>query len=76
MNITLSADEELINKSREYAKAHHTTLNRLIRNYLARISGGHDAEKTADEFVALARAMPGRSDDHYRFSRDDIYDRQ
>jgi len=75
MNITLSADTELIKKSREYAKAHNTSLNQLVRNYLRRITGGSDAEKAADEFVVLANTMPGRADDGFKFSRDAIYDR-
>jgi len=31
MNITLSASEKLIEKSREYARRHNTSLNNLIR---------------------------------------------
>jgi len=75
MNITLSADETLIKKSRDYARAHHTSLNQLVRNYLVRLTGGNDAQQAADEFVRLASSMPGRSDEEYIFSRDAVYDR-
>jgi len=75
MNITLSADEELIKKGREYARAHHTSLNQLVRDYLSRITGGNNAEKAADEFLNLATSMAGRSDSEFKFSRDAIYDR-
>ena len=75
MNITLSADAELIRKSREYAKAHDTSLNQLVRDYLSTLSGEYEAEKAADEFVKLALAMPGQSEVGTRFSRDEIYDR-
>jgi len=75
MNITLSADEELIKKSREYARAHHTSLNQLVRDYLRRITGSSDTEKAADEFLTLANTMAGCSDSDFRFSRDAIYDR-
>jgi len=75
MNITLSADAELIKKGREYANAHHTSLNQLVRDYLRSITGGNDAEKAADEFMNLAKSMAGRSDNGFRFSRDTIYDR-
>jgi len=75
MNITLSADEKLIKKGREYAKAHHTSLNQLVRDYLCRITGGNDAEKAADEFFDLANSMAGCSDSGFKFSRDAIYDR-
>jgi len=75
MNITLSADAELIKKGREYANAHHTSLNQLIRDYLRSITGGNDAEKAADEFMNLANTMPGQSERGFKFSRDEIYDR-
>jgi hypothetical protein len=75
MNITLSADADLIKKGREYARAHNTSLNQLVRDYLRRITGGSDAEKAAGEFMKLARSMPGCSDSGFRFSRDAVYDR-
>jgi len=65
----------LIKKGREYARAHHTSLNQLVRDYLRSITGGNDAEKAADEFLKLARTMGGRSDGGFKFSRDAIYDR-
>ncbi|VAX09662.1 hypothetical protein MNBD_GAMMA26-1135 [hydrothermal vent metagenome] len=76
MNITLSADTELIKKGREYAKAHNTSLNQLIRDYLLRLTGECEAEKAADEFVHIASTMSGQSDSDFRFSRDAVYDRQ
>jgi len=75
MNITLSADADLINKGREYAKAHNTSLNQMVRDYLRRVTGGQDAEKAADEFLSLASSMPGCSDSGFKFSRDAVYDR-
>lgn len=75
MNITLSADAELIKKGREYARMHNTSLNQLVRDYLLRLSGGGDAEKAAEEFVRIASKMAGKSDNGYKFSRDAIYDR-
>lgn len=75
MNITLSADRDLIKKGREYARAHDTSLNQLVRDYLLRLTGGSDAETAADEFVHIAKTMPGQSDNGYSFSRDAIYDR-
>lgn len=75
MNITLSADQDLIEKSREYARAHGTSLNQLVRDYLQRLTGELDTEKSAAEFVALALSMPGHSKPGYKFSRDELYDR-
>jgi len=76
MNITLSADAALIEKGREYAAAHQTSLNQLIRDYLCSITGGNDAQKAADEFMELGRIMAGCSDSEFKFSRDAVYDRQ
>ena len=75
MNITLSADTELIKKGREYASAHNTSLNQLIRDYLLKITGECEAEKAAEEFVRIASTMPGTSDSEFKFSRDALYDR-
>lgn len=75
MNITLSADTELIKKGREYANAHNTSLNQLIRDYLLKLTGECDAEKSAEEFVRLASTMPGKSSNEFKFSRDVVYDR-
>jgi len=75
MNITLSADTKLIKKGREYARAHNTSLNQLIRDYLLRLTGECEAEKAADEFVRIASKLPGKSASGFKFSRDAIYDR-
>jgi len=75
MNITLSADAELIKKSREYAKAHNTSLNQLVRDYLSQLSGVNESGGAADEFVRLASSMPGRSEPGFKFVRDAIHDR-
>ena len=37
MNITLSARDELIERAREYAREHGTSLNQLIRDHLERL---------------------------------------
>ena len=75
MNITLSADKDLIDKSRQYAREHNTSLNNLVRDYLRKLCGEQDAVSNADEFTQLARTMAGRSPKGYRFQRGSIYDR-
>lgn len=74
-NITLSADEDLIASVRVYAQAHGTTLNDLIRNYLTQITGPLDREAAADAFVKLAREQSGRSEEGWRFNREEIHKR-
>ena len=75
MNITLSADEKLVAKAREYAQAHNTTLNQLIRDYLERITGHLDPEQAAEGFIKLARMCPGCSDPGYVFDREALHRR-
>lgn len=69
VNITLSADEQLVAKARAYAQKHNLTLNQLIRNYLQRISGHLDGAQAAQEFAELARRQPGQSEDGFVFDR-------
>ncbi|MCF6335846.1 MAG: DUF6364 family protein [Spirochaetales bacterium] len=75
MNITLSADKDLINNSRLYAHKHNTTLNSLVREYLKRITNDSSYENIAMEFETLARDNGGKSPKDYKFNRDDIYNR-
>ena len=75
MNITLSADKNLIDKARRYAKKHNTTLNNLVRDYLSKITGHADTTKSADEFAANALERGGRSSKDYKFDRDALYER-
>ena len=73
MNITLSADSELVERAREYARTHGTSLNQLIRDYLAKISGYETEEETAAAFEETARSLAGRSPEGWRFDRNAIH---
>ena len=75
MNITLSADQELIRKSREYAKEQGTSLNNIIRDFLKNISGENDRKASSQEFSQLAETGAGCSEPGYKFDRDEIHDR-
>ena len=44
-NITLSADESLIKTAREVARARHTTVNQLFRDWLAELAGRQNREQ-------------------------------
>ena len=61
MNITLSADEKLIEKVRNYANKHNTTLNGLIREHLKKIVNEAAVENSADEFEMIAVNYGGNS---------------
>jgi hypothetical protein len=70
-NVTLSADEHLIEQARHVARSQHKTLNAAFREWLEQ----YTAEAgNALEFDALMQRLhhvrPGR-----RFSRDDMNER-
>lgn len=73
MNITLSADPELVERTRSYARKHGTTLNRLIRLFMADITGASEKNRAATKFRRLARENAGRSPKGYRFNREEAH---
>lgn len=72
-NITLSADEGLIEQARERARRDHTTLNEQFRRWLVQYARSEDeAERTRrifDELQASIRSG-GR-----KFTRDEMNER-
>lgn len=56
-NITLSADERLIEAARERARAEHTTLNEQFRLWLADYAR---REQQATEAMAVVRELQGK----------------
>ncbi len=73
MNITLSADERLLERARQYARQHNTSLNRMIRHYLEQVAGTSDIEQNAHEFARLARERAGASPSGYVFNREEAH---
>ena len=71
MNITLSAEEAVIEKARQWAKDHGTSLNSVIRDHLKTLADEADLPSVAAQF--RENALRGRSDLGYQFRRDDIY---
>jgi hypothetical protein len=71
MNITLSADEAVIERAREWAQAHGTSLNAVIREHLNTLAEGDALPAIAEQF--RRNALVGRSDPGYRFRREDAY---
>lgn len=76
MNITLSADPELIAKSRRMARQQGTSLNQLIRDYLERFSDARRDVSAAEEFRGLALDKGGRSAPGFRFDREEAHARR
>jgi len=72
MNVTLSIDEQLVARARKKADALGKSLNQLIRDYLQKLAGGDDPERSIEEFKRLSGRGNSRG---WRFNRDEIHDR-
>lgn len=75
MNITLSAEEKLIERARARAQAQGQTLNELIRQFMVRLTGEREGEELARQFEELARQRAGRSKAGFVFNRDEAHER-
>ena len=67
-NITLSADEKLI----EAARAEHTTLNELFRHWLAEYVGHHERLQRYDQVIG---ALRGKVRIGRKLTRDEMHER-
>ena len=77
MNITLSADPDLVRKSRQYAEGHHTSLNQLIRDYLRSLVAPANSEQNrAEEVYRLLMSIPASPVSEPLPRREDLYDRK
>jgi len=71
-NVTIALDERILEASRVYASAHHTSLNNLIRELLQRTVVRKSQTAWADEFLELAAKAGGNSHGR-RWKREDLY---
>ena len=70
-NITLSAEEELIDRARLRAAREKTTLNAAFREWLTRYAGTETSSQEYRELMKrLRHVRPGR-----RFSREELNER-
>ena len=72
MNVTLSIDEQLVARARKKARVLGKSLNELIRDYLQKIAGGDDPERSIEEFKRLSGHGHSRG---WRFNRDETHER-
>ncbi len=70
MNITLSIDEQLVQRAREKLRAVGKSLNQEIRDHLQHVAGGDDLERDI-EFLRSTAGL-GNSGD-WNWNRDDLY---
>ena len=67
-NVTLSADEELIEKARDWARLQKSTLNSLFRQWLSNLVKQKESE---DRLKALEQRI-GYARSGGKFSREDL----
>lgn len=72
MNLTISAQAQLIKRARASARAQGLSLQELIRRYLESLAGTRSSQRVGAELLTLMRKHPGRSDGR-RITRDDAY---
>ena len=73
-NLTLSLDDALLQRAREAALRDHTSVNALVRDYLANYVDAKSRRLAAlDALDTLAARSTSRSDK--RWSRDELHDR-
>ena len=71
-NITLSADEGLIEAARERARAEHTTLNEQFRRWLKDYAR---RDQQADEAMAVIRELRGKVRVGRKLTREEMNER-
>lgn len=70
-NITLSADEHVIERARSLAQAQHKTLNTLFREWLQQLTTQHGEAQSYETLMQrLGHVRAGR-----HFSRDEMNER-
>lgn len=74
MKITISIDDEVLRVARRRAQVMGTSVNQLIREYLARFAGTGNASEDAEEFERLSRLAGGDSRG-WTFNRDELHSR-
>jgi hypothetical protein len=70
-NITLSADEQLIEQARNKARSQHTTLNAAFREWLVQYTAQPGSAKAFDELMQQLRHIKAPR----HFSRDEMNER-
>lgn len=71
MNITLSIDEQLVERAREKLRATGKTLNQEIREHLQHLAGDDQLERDLEFLQSTA----GRGNSNgVRFNRDEVYE--
>jgi len=72
MNITFSADQQVVERAAKRASVMGKSLNQAMRDYLHLLAGDEDIERSIDEFKRLSGQGDSRG---WKFNRDEIHER-
>jgi hypothetical protein len=72
VNITLSIDEQLVERAREKLRATGKSLNQEIREHLEHIVGDNELERAIEFFEQTSGQ--GRSEPGWKWNRDELYE--
>jgi hypothetical protein len=73
MNITLSVDDKTAEAARKVAREQGTSLNELVRRFIAGLAGQRSPGDLEREILSLFEEQPGDSRG-VRITREDAYD--
>ncbi len=74
-NLTIVVDDQVLRRARIKALEHGTSVNAVLRDYLASFAGENEAASALRKFLDLAERSQVTSGPRERWSRDDLYDR-
>jgi antitoxin component of RelBE/YafQ-DinJ toxin-antitoxin module len=74
MNITLSIDEQLVERARKKLSATGRTINQEIRKHLEHIAGDNDLALERDLEILENTAGLGKPEPGWKWNRDEIYE--
>ena len=72
MNITLSIDEQIVERAREKLRATGKSINQEIREHLQHVAGDDELERDL-EFLTQTSGL-GRPEPGWKWNRDEIYE--
>jgi predicted transcriptional regulator len=73
VNLTISVDDELLERARELARGRDISLQELLREQLRTLAGARSGAEVADELLELMREHGGRSGGGRAWRREDAY---
>jgi hypothetical protein len=75
-NITLSVDDEILDKARVVAAEKRTTVNAMVRKFLSEVAGRDEKQAEArKELLRLMERSKGRMRADFKFDREETHER-